>query len=392
MAILYRSELVYLLYHLPVAMSSPFIAWYFFNLSGGDFWGAGLIVSIPFLFFIFSTTFFGRLSDILGSKRVIILALLAQLTSFIVYFNISSPWVFFMLYIAFNILISAFVPAYQRYVSFNKHIDPGEVFGRLGVFGSVGFFIGSVFTGLLLGENGESFRPLFLVAAAFSLLALTSALFLNAETKLESDKAFTSSKFGIPSFTTMKPIFVIFILVLLTQTSNSLYVGFFAIFIENELGQSVNWVAIVNSTATIIGIAATYFIGKLLARKFPKKHIIITGLLTYFLLPFLTFIFSSNPLIVFALYSIPSYAVFFVVVPVIIAENTIEDNRGFSMGIYSSFMFLGQAIGTLSGAFIASKTGIIRYNFALAAVIALIAVLIGLFFYKEIILTDHSRN
>ena len=392
MAILYRSELVFLLYHLPVAMSTPFIAWYFFNLSGGNFWGAGLIVSIPYIFFVFSTSFFGRLTDILGSKRVIILALLAQLTSFIVYFNISDSWVFFIMYIAFNILISAFNPAYNRYVSFNKDIDQGEIFGRLGVFGSVGFFTGSVLTVLLLGENGESFRPLFLVAAAFSLLALTSTLFLNTETRLESDKAFTSSKVGIPSFTTIKPIFVILVLVLFTQTSNSLYVGFFAIFIENELGKSVNWVAIVNSTATILGIAATYFIGKLLAKRFPKKHIIIFGLLIYFLLPFLTFIFSMEPSIVFALYSIPAYAVFFVVVPVIITENTIDENRGFSMGMYSSFMFFGQAIGTLSGALIAANTGIIRYNFFLSAVIALVAIFVCLFFYKETILADHQKN
>ena len=392
MAILYRSELVYLLYHLPVAMSSPFIAWYFFNLSGGDFWGAGLIVSIPYICFIFSTAFFGRLSDILGSKKVIILALLAQLTSFIVYFNISDSWIFFITYIAFNILISAFNPAYNRYVSFNKDIDQGEVFGRLGSWASVGFFLGSVLTAILLGNNGESFRPLFLVAAVFSLLALSSALFLDAETKLEPDITFTSSKTRIPSFTVIKPLLVIFILVLFTQTSNALYVGLFAIFIENELGQSVNWVAIVNSTATIIGIAATYFIGQLLVRKFPKKYIINLGLLIYILLPGLTFIFSSDLLIVFILYSIPAYAVFFVVIPVIIAESTHDENRGFSMGLYSAFMFTGQAIGVLIGAYIASITGVIRYNFALSSVLAIIAMLIGIVFYKETISGDHNKN
>jgi len=392
MTIIYRSELVYLLYHLPVAMSSPFIAWYFFNLSGGNFLGAGLIISIPYLCFIFSTAFFGKLSDILGSKKVIILALLAQLTSFIVYFNISDSWIFFISYIAFNIVISAFNPAYNRYVSFSKDIDQGMVFGRLGSWASVGFFLGSVLTAFLLGNNGESFRSLFLVAAVFSLLALSSAFFLNTETKLEPDIAFTSSNSIFPSFTLIKPLLVIFLLVLFTQTSNALYVGLFAIFIENELGQNVNWVAIVNSTATIIGIAATFFIGKLIARKFPKKHIINLGILINFLLPFLTFIFSNEPLIVFILYSIPAYATFFVVIPVIISENTHVENRGFSMGLYSAFMFSGQAIGVLIGAFIASITGVIRYNFALSAVLAMITMFIAIFFYKDTISTDHNKN
>jgi len=357
-----------------------------------DFWGAGLIVSIPYICFILSTAFFGRLSDILGSKKVIISALFAQLTSFIVYFNISDSWIFFITYITFNILISAFNPAYNRYVSFNKNIDQGEVFGRLGSWASVGFFLGSVLTAILLGNNGESFRPLFLVAAIFSLLALTSAFFLDTETKLESDIALTDSNAKIPSFTVIKPIFVIFILVLFTQTSNALYVGLFAIFIENDLGQSVNWVAIVNSTATIIGIAATYFIGQLLVRKFPKKHIITIGLLIYVLLPGLTFIFSSNYIVVFILYSIPAYAIFFVVIPVIISENTNDENRGFSMGLYSAFMFGGQAFGTLIGAYIASITGVIRFNFAFSAVLALIALFIGLFLYKETISTNDHKN
>ncbi|MHA1944457.1 MAG: MFS transporter [Candidatus Hodarchaeales archaeon] len=396
MVILYRSELVYLLYHLPVAMSSPFIAWYFFNLSSGDYWGAGLIVSIPYLFFIFSTALFGRLSDFLGSKKVIILALLSQLTSFVVYFNISEPWVFFFIYIFFNVLISAFSPAYNRYVSFSRDIDQGEVFGRLASWASVGFFLGSVLTALLLGNNGEDFRPLFLVAAVFSSLALISALFLTTELKSESEISPRSSKVKIPSLTTLKstlqpilkPIIVMLTLVLLTQTTNALYVGLFAIFIENELEQSVNWLAIINSTATIIGIGVTFLVGKLIVRKFPKKHLINIGLCVYLLLPLLTFLFSNEPLLVFSLYSIPTYAIFFVVAPVIISENTLEEHRGFSMGLYSAFMFCGQAIGTLIGAYIASITGIIRYNFAISAVLALIAIFIGFFFYKDYNSTD----
>ena len=398
MAILHRSELVYLLYHLPVAMSSPFIAWYFFNLSGGDYWGAGLIVSIPYIVFIFSTAFFGRLSDILGSKKVIILALLSQLTSFIVYFNVSEPWVFFFVYIFFNVLISAFSPAYNRYVSFSKDVDQGEVFGRLASWASLGFFLGSVITALLLGNNGEDFRLLFLVAAAFSSLALISALFLTTDLKSVSEIASKSSNIKLPSISVLrtlqpilKPIIVMLILVLITQTTNSLYVGLFAIFIENELEQSVNWVAIINSTATIIGIVATLLVGKLLVRNFPKKHLINIGLWIYFLLPFLTFIFSNEPLLVFSLYSIPAYATFFVVTPVIISENTLEVHRGFSMGLYSAFMFCGQAIGTLIGAYIASNTGLIRYNFALSAALAFIAIFIGLFFYKDYNSTNDQK-
>ena len=388
MAFISKAELVYLLYHLPVAMSSPFISWYFFKLSGGDYWGAGLIISIPYIFFIFSTTLFGRISDIIGSKKVILLALFSQLISFIVYYNISDPWIFFFSYIFFNVLISAFNPAYNRYVSFNVNIDQGEVFGRLGSWASVGFFSGSLLTAILLGSNGEDFRPLFLIAALLASVTLLSVLTLIEETSSNLEETMDHSTRKIPPFKAIKPLLVILVLVLLTQTSNQLYVGFFAIFIENELGQNVNWVAIINSTATIIGIAATYLIGKLLVRKYPKKHIINIGLLIYFILPFFTFIFHNEALIVFSLYSIPTYAVFFVIAPVFIAENTTEENRGFSMGLHSAFMFCGQALGTLGGAYFASVLNVIRYNFLVAAVLAFISIIMGILFFADTISLD----
>ncbi|MHA2052309.1 MAG: MFS transporter [Candidatus Hodarchaeales archaeon] len=383
-----KEELLYLLYHLPISMSTPFISWYFFNLSG-DFIGSGLIISIPFIAFIFSTTIFGRLSDRFGSKNLILIALFTQTISFLVYYLINEAWIFFFCYIGFNVIISAFVPAYNRYVTFHMNRDRGEVFGRLAMWASLGFFVGSVLTAILLVGRENDFRPLFIFAALFSLFAFSSSFFLDKgkdeifSSNTRVDGHFQSKKSVRSLIESVSPIFVLLSLIYITQTSNSLYVGLFAIFIEHELGEPVNWVAIINAVATIIGIATTFLIGKLISKGYPKKRILMIGLIIYFLLPSLTFIFSNDSLIVFLLYSIPAYSTFFVVAPVIISEITDDDKRGFSMGLFSASMYFGQATGTLMGAIVADYTGIIRNNFLIGGFVAFSGLIIGRIFFKE---------
>ena len=391
-----KEELLYLLYHLPISMSSPFISWYFFKLSG-DFIGSGLITSIPFIAFIFSTAIFGRLSDRIGSRVLILIALSAQTISFLVYYIINEAWTFFFFYIGFNLIISAFVPAYNRYVSFQMKRDHGLVFGRLAMWASLGFFLGSVLTAILLIGQDNDFRPLFISAALFSFLALISSIFLDSDKDEKySSNARKNKKFHLKETIkslkeSFSPIFFLLILIYMTQTSNSLYVGFFAIFIEHELVEAINWVAIINATATILGIGTTYLIGRLIAKGYPKKRILMLGLLVYLLLPTLTFIFSSETIIVFSLYSIPAYSTFFVVAPVLISEITDEEKRGFSMGLYSAFSYCGQATGTMMGAIFAHYSGIIRYNFAIASIVALSALLIGKIYFTEGLENDITK-
>jgi len=393
MVIINKSEIVYLLYHFPVALSTPFISWYFFNISGGDFLGAGFIISIPYIAFIFSTAFFGRLSDIIGSKNLISFALLMQAASFIVYYNISTPWIFFFAYIGFNVLISAFSPAYNRYISVTTELTDqskqGNVFGRLTMWASLGFFLGSVLATVLLDSDGKDFQPLFLTAAFFSIIALCGVILLDSEKRILNKNNINKSVSNsinvesTPIIESLKPIVVLLFLVLITQVSVALYSSFFTIYIDSELNQPVNLAAVANSIATIIGMVVSFIVGKALTAGFAKKRVILIGLTIYFVLPTLTYIFADNALIVIALYCIPGYSTFFVVAPVVISENTYTEMRGLAMGLYSAFTFGGQALGTLISAYMADYFGIIKYNFLLAGIMSFLGILISLLFFKD---------
>lgn len=376
-----------------MAITSPFISLYYFDLSGGDYLGAGLIISIPYLFLIFSSGFFGRLSDKIGSKNLVLFSLAAFTFSFISYYFIDqNPPLFFLAYVGFNIIISAFTPSFNRIVSFGATSNRGNTFGKFGMWASAGFLLGSFLTTTLIDHL--EYRILFLFAAFFAFLAFFTAtqltdnfprsILLSKEEKLVSTSISTNLKELI---TSMKPIFVLLLLIMLTQTTNSLYISFFAIFVEKELKQPLSMIALVNTIATALGIFGTFAVGRLVDRNMKKKLIII-ALATYTLLPFLTFVLSNeitqiNTILILLLYSIPLYSIFFVVVPVFISENTPDERRGQAMGFYTSSQYFGMALGTIAGAVLATQNDIIRPNFMFAALIGLFSILIGILLFKE---------
>lgn len=385
-------ELLYALYHFPLAITSPFISLYYFDLSGGSFWGSGLIIAIPYLFLIFSSGFFGKLSDKIGSKNLVLVSLSFLMLSFLSYYVIDeNHLLFFLAYIGFNIMISAFTPAFNRVVSFQEAKKRANTFGKLGMWASAGFLCGSLLTAGII--DYLEFRVLFLLAAAFAFVTFLVALRLNdnySTTNNITDQT-TSSNLNMikneKKFNFLKPIMILLLIVLFTNVTNSLYFGFFAIFVEKELGLERSSIALVNTLATLIGVFTTYAVGRL-AERYRKKNLILIALAFYFLLPFCTFLLSNsinslNSHLILLLYSIPLYSVLFVIVPVFIAENTPESRRGQAMGLYTSSQYLGMTLGTVAGAYLATINGIIRPNFFASSIIAIFSILIGIFLFKE---------
>ncbi len=381
-------ELLYALFHFPIAITSPFVSWYFFQLSGGDFIGSGLIIAIPYIFLIFSTGIFGRLSDIVGSKNLVLTSLVFLSISFLCYYIIhENVLLFFLAYIGFNLIFSAFIPAFNRLVSFYSVEERAEKFGRLGMMASAGFLIGSIAASLFINSR-ETYRNMFLVAAFTAFLALLIAFKLKELKKDSLNTPYSLSKITTiiskPNNAinpTIRPILLVLTLFMLSQISNSVFISYFAIFIENELKENVNLVAIVNSIATLLGVFATYFVGKIM-NIYRKKPLVLLALGLYAFIPLLTYLIN-NTVFILTIYCVPIYAIFFVLIPVFISENSPESRRGQAMGFYSSFQYFGLATGTLSGGFLASINGVIRPNLLFGACVGFFAILLGVLLFKE---------
>lgn len=387
-----NEEVLYALYHFPMALTGPFISWYFFfGLSERDFIGSGLIIAIPYFFLIFSSGFFGRLSDKIGSKNLVIISLGTLSVSFLCYFIVQDQLLFFILYIGFNVIVSGFTPAFNRLMSFYEEKERAAKFGRLGMMASVGFLLGSGFATLVfaldVSENSiDSFRAMFPIAMIFSLFTFFSAFQLKETTSTNNIKNNISLSDSTIVFTSekkpsMRPVIILLVLIALINISSSIYVNFFTIYVQEELKQDISFIALGNSIATFLGIFLTYFIGKF-AHMFKRRLFVLIATILYTLFPFFIFLFE-NPVFIFILYCLPFYAILFVIAPVFISEKTLESGRGQIMGLYIGSQYFGLMLGTIIGGILASINDVVRPNFLAGTLIGFIGILICLFFFEK---------
>ncbi|MFX0150521.1 MAG: MFS transporter, partial [Candidatus Hodarchaeota archaeon] len=281
-------ELLYGFYHFPMAITAPFISWYFFSLSGGDFLGSGLIITIPYIFLIFSTAIFGRLSDKIGSKTVVLVSLAMYSVSFLCYYFIGdNPELFFLAYIGFNIIISAFIPAFNRLISFEEN-NRAERFGKLGMMASIGFLAGSIVVSLLIDRI--NFLIMFLMASGVSFFTFLLAFKLREPTssfnEFDQKQTHLTDPNNYPKEKLLKkPIIMILFLFFISQLTNSFSFSFFAIFVEFEMKQPVSWVGVINTVATFLGIGGAYLVGNITQKIKNRKPLVILALILYPLIP-----------------------------------------------------------------------------------------------------------
>ena len=386
-------EVLYALYHFPMALTAPFIGWYFFfGLSERDFIGSALIIAIPYFFLIFSTSYFGRLSDRIGSRNLVLISLGALTVSFLCYFFVQDRLLFFILYIGFNVIISGFIPALNRLMSFYDEEERARIFGRLGMMASVGFLVGSVFATIafavnITGNSIDTFRAMFPIAMAISLFAFISSFKLKETTTPNMVQTNISYSNPIGSVSQersslFRPIIILLVIIALINISTSIYVNFFTIYVQDELNQDMSFIALANSIATLLGVFATYYIGRFV-NALKRKTFVLLATFLYTLFPLSIFILNS-PVVIFILYCLPYYAILFVLAPVILSEKSLESGRGQVMGLYTGSQYFGLMVGTMIGGILAAINNIIRPNFIAGTIIGLCSILICFFFFKEV--------
>ncbi|MFW9905584.1 MAG: MFS transporter [Candidatus Thorarchaeota archaeon] len=382
-------DVLYALYYFPIALTAPFISWYFFfGLSERDFIGSALIIAIPYFFLIFSTGLFGRLSDQLGSRNLVLISLGTLSISFFCYFFIQDQFFFFILYIVFNVIVSGFTPAFNRLMSFYEEEERTGKFGQLGMMASIGFLGGSIFATLafafdVTGNSVETFRTMFPISMIISFFTFILAFRLN-ETSFTNKTTHLQVKNPIDISERnpqIRHIFVLLVIIVLINVSSSIYGNFFSIYIQDELNQDISFFALANSIATLLGVFTTYFIGRY-ADMLSRKTFVLLASLLYTLFPLALFLIK-NPIVVFILYCLPFYSILFVLAPVIISENSFESRRGQVMGFYIGSQYIGLMTGTVSGGILAAINDVVSPNFLVGTLIGFLSVIICLFFFKK---------
>lgn len=145
----------------------------------------GAIVAVPY---VFSPAIFGRLSDRVGRKPIIVSAIALYALTSTSYFFASSIWEFAFLRILEGVAFSAIWPSAEAFVGDNApHPIRSKAVGIYSVAWSGGYMVGPFVLGLIITAGDVSFS--FLATALFLLASLFMVMGINMRGQKEEAEA-----------------------------------------------------------------------------------------------------------------------------------------------------------------------------------------------------------
>jgi DHA1 family multidrug resistance protein-like MFS transporter len=377
--------LVNLIWTIPWGLVQPFISPYFFELSNGDFVLTGLLNGLPYCSMVFSVFLFGWIVDKIGSKNVMISGFFFLLILFLTLLVITDPVLFFIDYIIIMSLLACFNPAVLKYASLT---DKKDIFGSLMASTSLGYFFGTVVSGLLFDSLGMS--TLFFLALAACLVGLIMTILshdlrpsFQEELSNDVSNVNSTSSPSVLSILLDSKILIAFFVIAILHSFQSGFSGIFiTVYFIHELQAPALLIGVVFGMATLTGTAASHVSGRI-GEKRGYKEILLLCYIGYFFV-WESFIISTNNYILPALfYMLPVYVGLFIAGPALVANHVLESKRGTVMGILGASQNFGFALGTILGGIFAGMQETFKFNFGISALVTLILIVFILIFIKN---------
>ena len=310
----------------------------------------GIIVSLPA----------GILSDIIGRRRVILLAAIVFATAPFLYLLIASPWQLVLVRIYHGLATAILGPVALAAVADTFETGRGERMGWYSSATMIGRFLAPLVGGILI--FGEDFRWVYLADGFAGVMALVSALKLRitAATSGSVREAFKQQrgKYG-------QEIVFIFRHPGILATSGVEAVQYFAFgcletFLPIYLNEKLRypaWEIGLLFTAQILAATFTKPIMGRLSDRYGRIHMIVSGLALGGVTTGII-LFLSNYILIMALMALFGLGLATVTASTsaLVADLSRAQGRGGAMGILSSIMDIGHSTGpmvagTLIGAY-----------------------------------------
>lgn len=318
---------------------------------GASNFEVGLIGAFCGLAVLFSFYIFGRLSDIYGRKKFLILGLLASVISFPLQALASTPFQLLISRVLIGFCIGIFPAALLAYI-----YDTNKKIGKFSAFGSLGWAVGEFLAGLI-----AVYWKIFFLSSFFFFLAFLFAL------KLEIPKV----SFSVPLFPIkmIKKSFPVYLSFLLRHSGANMIWIIFPLYLAS-FGISKFWIGIIYFTNSF-----SQFLIMSRVDKFKSKNLIISG-----------FLFSA---ITFYLYSLAKNQFQFLPIQILLAlswsllyvgslKSVLEKNveRATASGLFKSTISLSGILGALFGGIVSQYFG---YSYCIFG--AVILTLFGLLIF-----------
>lgn len=320
---------------------------YYITHLGGNPTDFGLFMASYSLMQFFFSPFWGRLSDRMGRRPVILIGLSGYAITFILFGFANELWMMFAIRILSGILSSATLPTAMAYIADSTEGgDRSKVMGMLGAAMGAGMIFGPGLGGWL-GHYG--FHLPFFAAGGLALLTWPFAYAFLPESHTERGSGVAESQARLSLDVIKHPLFALFVLAFVLHFTMAMFEGTFALFAKDRFDFGIKEMGTLFMMLGVIGVVVQGgLIGRLVKRfgdvNLIKAGLIISaaGLLLIWLSPDRGAMFAST-----AIFNIggslmgPSAST-------LVSKNSIG-GQGASMGLMQSFGSLGRILGPAIG-------------------------------------------
>lgn len=248
-------------------------------------WQITLMFSAYSLGQFFAEPFWGRLSDRVGRKPVLLVTLVANALGYLMLAFVPNIWLAIAVRL-FTGLGAGNISTVQGYVA--DVTPPEQRAGRMGLIGAafgLGFIVGPGLGGLLtqpqLGRLGYQL-PIFLAAALAALAAIGVMVFLR-ESRAKADPAAARPAFlaGLKDARTNPVVSRVLVVTLIYMAGFSAMESVFGLWSESRYAWGAREVGLSFMIVGVISVLNQGFLAGRLARRFGEARVLATGMLLF---------------------------------------------------------------------------------------------------------------
>jgi len=327
----------------------PILPFFVTKLGGGAL-SLGIFMSSYSIMQFFFAPLWGKLSDRIGRRPVILIGLTGYGLTFLMFGMVNNLYLLIGLRALSGMVSSATIPTAMAYLTdITEGTDRSKGMGMIGAAMGLGMIFGPAIGGWL---GHYSFSLPFFVAGGLALLLLPFTLAFLPESLKKPTEVIRSRKPLLTLEVLKDPLFVLFAFNFVLNFTMSMFESTFALLAAAKVGFGPRDMGI---TFAILGIFAVIVQGGLigpLVKKFGEAKLVKTGALFCAAGLILIIISADYEKVIFL---VMSTVVFMVgnslMVPtsssLVTKQSTV--GQGASLGLFASFASLGRIIGPVTG-------------------------------------------
>ncbi|OGF54579.1 MAG: hypothetical protein A2Z21_06780, partial [Candidatus Fraserbacteria bacterium RBG_16_55_9] len=337
-----------------------------------------LFASFSLMQFLFSPLW-GRYSDRIGRRPVLLIGLLGMAISFVLIGVAQALWTLFAARILGGVLSSSVLPAAMAYVADSTGPEQrGQAMGLMGAAMGLGMIFGPAIGGFL-GAFSPA-MPFFVAAALTLLVAVFAAFFLPESLRSPArQEAVTRPQGHRPPSAYRElfhalhgPVGLLLMLGFLSTMALASLFGIFALFAQARFGFGESEMGAVFVALGIIsalgqGVLVGWMINRWAEERVIQVSLILSGL------GFLGLTLAYDLASLIGLTTLLGLGTSLLGAPLtsLISQRTPPDQQGTIMGVFNSYQSLGRIVGPLLGGVVFDLWGP-EYPFIMAGVVFLL--------------------